>query len=198
MRAMPSSDRVRNAERAAYVAAGAGLVALVAIVLFLATGQPFGTINDAALLVMTLAIAPIMLGSYELGGVTLLWPARISLAGGIGACLAWSLAEAAILLGIVPVDVHAPASGWFAVQAIALLVIGAWLIGAPLLAGPWLPRELRWLGALAGVGFVLYAIGLLAGGFDHPLTDVGGVGYQVVFPIWAYLLARLLGGIGRA
>jgi len=52
---------------AGYVAAGSGLLALITIALFFAVGQPFGTLNDLSLLVMTLAIAPIMLGFYELG-----------------------------------------------------------------------------------------------------------------------------------
>ena len=176
---------------AAYVAAAAGAVALVCIALFFTVGEPFGTLNDIALLGMTLAIGPIMLGSYELGGVTPLWPARLSLAGGIGAVVVWSLVQAAMIARLVTFDYYAPAAGLFVVEDLALVVIGAWLTGAPLLAGPWLPRPLRWLGALGGLGFVLTGLGLIAGGLNHPLTYAGGLGYEVAFPIWAFLVARV-------
>lgn len=83
---MMTLDRVGRAELGGYVAAIAGLGALLASGLASADSQPFGALADILLLVMTLAIAPIMLGSYELG-VTPLWPARLSLAAGIGAVL---------------------------------------------------------------------------------------------------------------
>jgi len=185
-------DRVRRAEVAGYVAVVAGAGALVTFALYSSYGQPFGTLNDMFLLVMMLAIAPMMLGAYELGGVTPLWPARLSLAVGIGAVLAGSAAQALIVAGTVTFDGERPASGAFAIVALALIVIGAWLIGAPLLAGPWLPGPLRWLGSVSGLGFVVFGIGLFHGGVDDPFTYVGGIGYQILFPIWAFLLARLL------
>lgn len=182
-------DRVGRAAQAAVLAAVAGLVALVAIALFFAIGQPWGTVNDIALLVMTLAIAPIMLGSYELGGVTPLWPARLSLAGGIGAVVAWSVIQVAMIVGLVTFDYDNPATGAYLLENVALIVIGLWLTGAPLLAGPWLPGRLRILGALAGLGFVLTGLGLIVGSVNHPLTWVGGLGFQILFPIWAYVVA---------
>src|SRR2546421_8072595 len=102
--------RVGRASMAAYVAAGAGAVALVCIALFFTVGEPFGTLNDIALLVMTVAIGPIMLGSYELGGVTPLWPARLSLAGGVGAVVVWSVVQAAMIARLVTFDYYAPAT----------------------------------------------------------------------------------------
>jgi hypothetical protein len=186
-------DRVRRAELGAYVAASAGAAALVTFGLFSSYGEPFGMLNDIFLLVMTLAIAPIMLGSYELGGVTPLWPARFSLAAGLGAVIVWSAAQALMVAGVVSFADERPASGAFAVEAVALIVIGAWLTGAPMLAGPWLPGPLRWLGAIGGLGFVVFGIGLVRGGVSDPLTYLGGIGYQVLFPIWAFLFARLLG-----
>ena len=188
-------NRVTRAAQAATVAAAAGLVALVCIALFFTIGQPFGTLNDLALLVMTGAIAPMMLGSYELGGVTPLWPARFSLAAGIGACLVWAVVQAAMIAGLVTFDYETGGgTGAFLVENVALIVIGLWLAGAPLLAGPWLPTRPRWLGALSGVGFFLTGLGLILGGVDHPLTWIGGIGYQVLFPIWAWLVA----GVFRA
>jgi hypothetical protein len=186
-------DRIRRAELGGYVAAVAGAGALVAVGLFASYGEPFGALNDIFLLVMTLSIAPIMLGSYELGGVTPLWLARLSLVTGVGAVLVWSAMQAMMVAGTVTFADERPASGAFAVEAVALIVIGAWLFGAPMLAGPWLPGPLRWLGALSGLGFVAFGVGLLRGGATDPLTYLGGIGYQVLFPIWAFLFARLLG-----
>jgi hypothetical protein len=182
-------ERVQRAAVAARVAAVAGGVALVLLILFYVVGQPFGTLNDLALIVETLAIAPMMLGSYELGGVTPLWPARLSLAGGIGACLVWAAMHAGFVLGLVSFDYTTAATGAFLVENVALIAIGLWLTGAPPLAGPWMPNRLRWLGALAGLGFVLNGLGLILGGMSHPLAWVGGLGYLVLFPIWAWLMA---------
>lgn len=61
---------VRRAAVAANLIAAAGLVAIVAIILFFAIGQPWGTLNDIALLVMTVAIPLLMLAFWELGGLT--------------------------------------------------------------------------------------------------------------------------------
>jgi uncharacterized membrane protein YjfL (UPF0719 family) len=181
--------RVERAAVAARIAAIAGAIALVLLIAFYAIGQPFGTLNDIALIVETLAIAPMMLGSYELGGVTPLWPARLSLAGGVGACLVWAAIHTAFVLGLVSFDYTTAATGAFLVENLALIVIGLWLTGAPPLAGPWMPNRLRWLGALGGLGFVLSGLGLILGGMNHPLAWAGGLGYLVLFPIWAWLMA---------
>jgi hypothetical protein len=188
-------DRVRRASQAAYVAAAAGLVGLVGIALAIAFGPTFGAVANVAFVVMTLAIAPIMLGAYELGGVVPLWPARVSLASGIAAVLVWSIVDIAFILGLVPLDAGGGVTGAIAIEGAALLVIGAWLVGAPLLAGPWLPFHLRWLGALSGLGFLLSGAGLLLGG-AFGLVEAGSA-LIYLFPIWAWLLARVFSSLAR-
>jgi hypothetical protein len=183
--------RVERASRAAYVVGVAGLISIVLLALFFAVGQPFGTLNDIALLVMTLALAPVMLGFYELGGRTPLLPARLALASSLAAVVIWSIAQLAFLT-VLTFDYEHPATGALAVQAVMLILIGGWLVGAPLLAGPWLTTPLRWLGAVCGVSFILFGAGLLIGGGFHPLSIIGGLGYQIAFPIWALLIGRLL------
>jgi hypothetical protein len=182
---------VARAAMAAYVVAGAGLVALVTIGLYYWVGQPWGTLNDLSLLVMTLALAPLMLAFWELGGLT---PTPLALAAQVSgwiAVLAWCGVQALMILGVLTFDYNTGATGAFAVEAVALVVIGLWVAGANLLAGPWL-GWIRWLGVLSGIGFVIFAIGLLLGGVNHSLTYTGGIGYQIVFPIWAFLMGRLL------
>ena len=182
---------IDRAATAAYVVAGAAVVGLITIGLFFWIGQPWGTINDVALLMMTLALAPLMLAFYELGGWTPTALARFAQASGWIAVLTWSVIQVLMITGVVAFDYRHAATGMFAVQCMALVVIGLWVAGANLLAGPWL-SWVRWLGVLSGLGFVGLAIGLLFGGMDHPLTYLGGIGYEIVLPIWAFLMARLL------
>jgi hypothetical protein len=191
---MPSARTLRIvsiASRAAYVVGAPGLVALVAIGLFFWIGQPWGTINDLALLVMTLALAPLMLAFYELGGVTPTPLAQAAQTTGWIAILLWSGIQALLIVGVVTFDYDRPATGASAVQTVMVIVIGLWVAGANLLAGAWL-GNMRWLGVVSGIGFVGLGAGLLLGGLNHPLTYVGGIGYQVVFPAWAFLMAREL------
>jgi len=189
---------VRVAAQAAYLIAIAGLVALVAIGLFFADISAFGPVNDLALLAMTLALAPVMLGFYELGGRTPTGLARLALVSGIAAVIGWSVLQALMIGGAVSFDYERGATGAFAGEAVALFVMGMWLSGANLLAGAWLTPLVRWLGVVAGIGFILFGLGLLLGGVSHPLTYAGGIGYQILFPIWAFLLGRRLTAIGES
>ena len=186
-----NTERVRAGARAAMVVAVAGAVGLVAIGLFFAVGQPFGTINDFAGLVMIGSLQPVMLAHYELGGPVPLWPARLSLTGATLAVAGWAIIQVAFVLGLFTVDVDRAATGVWAVQAILQGVIGLWIAGASLLAGRWLPPLVRSLGIVAGVGVVVMAAGILRGGYLDDLTNVGGVGYQIVLPVWAFLLGRV-------
>ena len=183
--------RVIGGASGALWAAIAGVVALVAIVLFFTVGQPFGTINDLALIVMVLSLGPVMLAHYELGGVVPLWPARLSLAGAVAAAAGWSALQLAFVIGLVDFDYDRAATGAFAVSNLLQLVIGLWIAGASLLAGTWLPTTVRLLGIVAGVGTALLSLGLLLGGRSHPLSYAGGLGYLVVLPTWAFLLGRV-------
>ena len=182
---------VRRAAVAAYVIAAAGLVAMVTIILFFAIRQPWGTLNDIALLVMTAAIPLLMLAFWELGGLTPTPLALVAQASGWIAVLVWCVVHALFIATVVDFDYEHAATGWLAVESVALIVIGLWIAGANLLAGAWL-NSIRWFGVAAGVGFVLLSVGLILGGVDHPLTYAGGVGYSIVFPVWAYLMGRHL------
>jgi len=182
---------VRRASLAAYVVAGAGAVAAVTIGLFFWIDQPWGTVNDLALLVMTAAIAPFMLAFWELGGRTPTALALAAQAAGWLAVATWCATQALMIVGAVSFDYYAPATGAFAIGSVALAVIGLWIAGASLLAGPWL-TTLRWPGVVIGLGFVVFTFGLLRGGVDTGWTYLGGVFYEFGFPIWAFLMGRQL------
>jgi hypothetical protein len=183
---------VRSASRTALVVAVAALVGLVTISLFFWVGEPWGTINDVALVVMTLSLAPTMLAYYELGGRTPTLLAQAAQLSGWLAVLAWSAFHLLFVAGAVDFDYGVPATGAMALEQVALIVIGLWIAGANLLAAEWL-SWIRWLGVVTGIGFALVGLGLLIGGTNHPLSYAGGIGYELVLPIWAFLLARLLG-----
>jgi len=185
---------VQRAVVAAYVAAAGGLAATLTIILFFWIGQPWGTLNDIALLVMTAAIPVLMLAFWELGGLT---PTPLALAAQVSgwvAVIVWCVIHALFIGGVVEIDYEQAATGALAIESVALIVIGLWIAGANLLAGPWL-NAVRWFGLAAGLGFVLLPLGMLLGGLDHPLTYAGGVGYSIVFPVWSFLIGRHLAQI---
>ncbi|HEY2916587.1 MAG TPA: hypothetical protein VGI98_05160 [Candidatus Limnocylindrales bacterium] len=191
--------RVERGATAARVSAVAGAVGLVAIVLFFTVGGPFGTINDVAGLVMIGSLAFVMLAHYELGGIVPLWPARLSLGGAMLVVVGWAVLQVGFILGWLNVaDVQQAATGGWAVQAVLLGFIGLWIAGASLLAGPWLPPLVRTLGIVTGAGLVVMAIGLIQGGYSSLWANVGGSGFQIVLPVWAFLLGRVFGARAAA
>lgn len=190
------SVNVRRAIPAAYVAGVSGIVALVTIILFFAAGQPWGTVNDVALIVMTAAIPFLMLAFWELGGVTPTALALMAQVSGWLAAAVWCVTHLLFVLGTVDIDYTMPATGVFAIQAVALIVIGLWIAGANLLAGPWL-SAVRWLGVVTGVGVVLFAVGTLIGDKDGLPVLVGGVAYLVLLPVWALVIGLYLSQSAR-
>jgi hypothetical protein len=188
---MLNVGRVGRGAQAAVVSAGAGVVALVLLVLFFVIGQPFGTLNDMALVVAVAALQPMMLAHYELGGIVPLWPARLSLAGATAAVVGWVLLQLAFIAGLVDFDYERPATGAMAVQAVLLAIIGLWIAGASTVAGRWLPMLVRGLGILSGISTVLAAIGLLQGGMTSVVGWAGAPGYLVGWPLWALALGRV-------
>ena len=179
---------------AAYVVAAASSVGLVTIGLSMLAGQPWQTLNDLALLVLVAALPPLMLSFYELGGWTPTVFAQAAQTVGWASALAWCGIQVLQLAGVVHIEWREPATGLFAVGSAALGYIGVWINGANLLAGRWLGRE-RWLGMPAGLALAVFAAGLLLGGVDSGWATLGGIGFLILLPPWALLMARLLGRI---
>ncbi len=181
---------------AAYLVAGAGFAAALSSGLLTWLGDPWGTVVDVAMLVMTLAIAPLMLAFYELGGWTPTPLARAAQALGWIAALTWSVLQVLHIAGAIGLDFESPARAPSAVWAAALVAIGSWVAGANLLAGPWLGR-VRWAGVVSGTGMAALGIGLLLGGENQLLTSVGGILYRFGIPIWALLMSGELARSAR-
>ena len=192
------SDRTRRITRigslAGYVVAASGAVALVTVALSMAADQPWQTLNDLALLVLVAALAPLMLSFYELGGLTPTVLAQLAQTIGWASVLTFCTIQVLQLAGVVQVEWRAAATGAFALGSGALGYIGLWIDGANLLAGRWLGPQ-RWLGFVAGLALALFAAGLLVGGVDTGWATLGGIGFLVLLPAWAFLMARLLGGL---
>ena len=112
------------------VIAFAGLLAVVALVLFFTTGQPWGTINDLLLIVTIGALPVLMLAFWELGGLT---PTPLALTAQVLGWLAaaiWCLTHLLFVLGVVEIDYDASAAtGAYLVESVALVYIGLWIGG---------------------------------------------------------------------
>ena len=94
-------DIVRRASLAGYVVGIAGGLALVSLGLFFWIGEPFGTINDLELVVMTAAIPFLMLAFWELGGLTPTPLALVAQATGWLAAAAWCVTQLLFVAGVV-------------------------------------------------------------------------------------------------
>jgi len=143
---------------------------------------------------MTAAVAPLMLAFWELGGWTPTPLALLAQTAGWLAVATWVVLHIVFIFGALTFDYAAPATDGLAIESVAQIVIGLWIGGASLLAGAWLAWQ-RWLGLLTGVGWALVGVGLLVGGMNHPLSYAGGVGYLLLFPVWAFLMGRLFSRI---
>jgi hypothetical protein len=185
------ANTVPRAVMAGYVVGVAGAVALVTLILFFTVGQPWGTINDLALIVMTGAIPPLMLAFWELGGLTPTPLARLAQGAGWLAAAVWCVTHLLFVLGLVDIDYDRAATGALAVESVALIVIGLWISGANLLAGPWL-SAIRWFGVVTGLGVVLFGVGYLVSGADGPMVAMGGVVYVLLLPAWGFVMAVYL------
>lgn len=181
----------RIGSTAGYVVAASGAVALVTAGLSYLAPQPWEILNDGALLIVTAALAPLMLSFYELGGRTPLRLAQLAQTLGWVSVLTFCVIQVLQMTGAVVIDWNTAARGVFGVGSVALAYIGLWIAGANLLAGPWL-NWVRWLGVAAGLSGVMFAAGLLLGGVDTGWTSLGGISYLLLLPPWAFLMARLL------
>ena len=176
-------ERIRWAEVGGYTIALAGIVAALTF----DADRPIFYLSTA---IMALALAPVMLGFYELGGRTPRGLALGALSIGMLAVLVFAALFGGLSAGLFSVDATRPAEGPLAISSVAMLVFGVWLVAAPVLAGQWLTSIPRWLGAVSGLAWALEGMGLLAAGSQTPLTTIGGIGAQLLFPVWGAVVGR--------
>ena len=154
----------------ALVAAAATVVGAALLALFFAKGEPWGTLNDIASVVLMLATIPVAIRLAEIESATAAGLAAAVAAIGIAGMLVAAAAQVALVLrfgtyrGLLPVTLGAGA------------VVGAWyvLVGALGLAGS-MPVPLALLAMAAGLGFVVLGFGFWRGNERHPASVAGGV-----------------------
>jgi len=179
----------------ALVAALATVVGAVLLGLFFAKGQPWGTLNDIASIVLMLATMPVavalgMLGAGAYGGLAWLVTA-IGLAGMAGAAIAQSLLVARVRTyeQLLPWTL-----GSGAVVGVWYVLVG--LLGLDFVNTRHYPGLLIALAIASGVGYIAIGYGFWRGNQRHPLSIVGGLALLVAstaFLGWIGFLTFLSG-----
>jgi hypothetical protein len=174
----------------ALVAAAATVVGMIALLLFFSRGQPWGTINDAASVVLMLALIPVALLVATLESETVTTVALAAAAIGIVAMVVAAGLQALLVIGRVTYEQTK-------LQVLgAGAVVGLWyvLVGV-LSSGTALVGLLTALAIGAGVGFIAVGYGFAVGGERHPLSVVGGLLAFVGSTVFLGLLGlRLVSG----
>lgn len=158
----------------ALVAAVATIVGAIFLGLFFAKGQPWGTLNDIASIVLMVATIPVavaigLLGTDAFGPLAWVVTA-IGIAGMLGAALAQALLVARVRTyqQLLPWTL-----GSGAVVGIWYLLIG--LLGLGFVTTRSFPVAIMVLAIASGIGFVAVGYGFWRGNERHPLSIVGGL-----------------------
>jgi len=162
---------VRLAGASALLAAIATVLGAVLLALFFAKGQPWGTLNDIASIVMMVVTIPVVAffasftGPYLAPGVAL-GVAVVGLVGMGGA----SVSQALLVARVRTYEQLLPWTlGFGAVVGIWYVLIG--ITGR--LAG--VPEVMAFLAVASGAGYVSLGYGFWHGNQNHLLSIVGGV-----------------------
>jgi xanthosine utilization system XapX-like protein len=177
----------------ALLAAAATVVGAIFLGLFFSRGQPWGTLNDLASIVMMLATIPVALfiarsQADELPGAA--WAvASIGIVGMLGA----TIAQALLVARVRSYEALLP-----------------WTLGCGAIVGVWyalvgltgfstgLPPFLALLGIASGVGYVAIGYGFWRGNERHPASVAGGVVLLVAstaFLVWVGIAAIAAEGL---
>lgn len=154
----------------ALLALGATVVGAVTLILFFSRGGAWGKLNDAASVVLLLAMIPVALviGTIEMETVTT--TSVVVAAVGIAAMVVVAILQALLVADRVTYE------GTKAAVLGGGAVIGVWYILAALfMTGTVLDGALRWLAIAAGIGYIAIGYGFIAGNERHPLSAIGGV-----------------------
>jgi hypothetical protein len=174
----------------AIVAAVATVVGAVLLMLFFTRGEPWGTLNDIASVILMLATIPVALviGAIESGQM----PAAAYLVAAVG--IVAMLAAAGFQAALV--------ARWRTYEQLlgrtlgAGAVVGIWYIlaGALALSGV-LPVPLPVLAIASGLGFIAIGYGFAVGDQNHTVSKVGGIALLLASTSFLVLLGlRLVSG----
>lgn len=154
----------------AIIAAAATVIGAVTLTVFFQKGNPWGTWNDIASVVLMLATIPVAVVVAAIEREQFATLAIAAAAIGIVAMLVAATLQAALVLGLrtyEQVTRRVLAAGGF---------VGLWYVLAGLLAlARGLEAWLAWLALASGVGFMAVAYGFAVGGERNPLAVIGGI-----------------------
>jgi hypothetical protein len=144
---------------------GAGLLGL-----FFAKGEPWGTLNDIASIVLMLATIPVAIRLAQIESRTAPGAAEVVAAVGIVGMLAATAAQGALVLrlgtyrGLLPYTLGAGA------------IVGVWYLLMGLLGvADGMPLPLALLAIAAGAGFIAIGYGFWRANERHPASVAGGI-----------------------
>lgn len=158
----------------ALLAAVATVVGALFLVLFFAKGQPWGTLNDIASIVLMIATIPVAVALGRLGegifGVLAWLVTAIGIIGMSGA----ALAQALLVARVYP---YGQLLGWTLGSG---ALVGVWyvlvgLLGLEFVGSRNYPPLLIALAVASGIGFIAIGYGFWRGNERHPLSIVGGL-----------------------
>lgn len=154
---------------AAILAAIATVVGAVTLALFFSKGQPWGTRNDIASIVLMLATVPVAIAIAILHGLA--FPlAIVALAIGLVGMLGAAVTQGMLVVGFRTYQQLLPWTlGLGAVVGAWYFLIGVLGPGAPLRGG------LDVLAMVSGLSYVALAAGFWRGGERNPIAITGGV-----------------------
>lgn len=152
----------------ALVAAVATVLGAVFLVLFFSRGQPWGTINDLASIVLTVAMIPVVLVVFALESGDFTTIALTFAALGLIGIVVTTTAQVLLVLGVRTYQqlLRYTLGGG--------AVIGLWYILAGAIGIRPLGQPLVALAIASGVGYIAIGYGFTVGDQKHPLSIVGG------------------------
>lgn len=155
----------------AVIAAVATVVGAVFLGLFFWKGQPWGTLNDLASIVMMLATIPVL----------------VFFASFTAPYLAPGLALAAAAIGLVGMSGASVAQGLLVARVRTYAQLLPWTLGFGAVVGVWyvlvgitgrlsgVPEVMAILAIAAGAGYIALGYGFWRGNERHPLSIGGGI-----------------------
>ena len=175
----------------ALLAAVATVIGAATLALFFQRGEPWGTRNDIAAIVLMVATIPVavLIGAIEGDhfGITAAIVAGVGIVGML-ACAGFQLALVARLRTYEQLLARTLGAG---------VIVGVWYVLAGVLAllGGGLDGPLPLLAIASGLGFVAVGFGFAAGAQAHPLAIGGGLLVLIASTAFLALLGfRLVSG----
>jgi hypothetical protein len=156
----------------ALLAAVATVLGALFLILFFTKGQPWGTLNDIASVVLMLATIPVAVALGRLGEGTFGALAWLVTAIGIIGMTGAALAQTLLVARVYPYE---QLLGWTLGSG---AVVGVWyvlvgLLGLEFVASRNYPPLLIALAIASGIGFIAIGYGFTRGNERHPLS-IGG------------------------